>query len=80
MTCQELVDFLGDYLDGRLPDREHRLFEEHLAECPDCVAYLAGYREAVRLGKVAFAAGQDIPPEVPEELIQAILAARRQRS
>ena len=78
MTCKELVEFLMDYLDGLLAESERRCFEEHLGECPDCVAYLATYREAVRLGKEACTAGNDsIPTDVPEELVRAILAARR---
>jgi len=78
MTCKELVEFLMDYLDGLLSEPERRRFEEHLGECPDCVAYLATYREAVRLGKEACTAGGDaIPAEVPEDLVRAVLAARR---
>ena len=78
MTCKELVEFLMDYLDGLLCEPERRRFEEHLGECPDCVAYLATYREAVRLGKDACGAGADaIPAEVPEDLVRAVLAARR---
>jgi anti-sigma factor RsiW len=78
MTCRVLVEFLMDYLDGRMPESERLRFEEHLGECPDCVAYLATYREAVRLGKEACAAGEDaIPAEVPEDLVRAVLAARR---
>ena len=77
MTCKEHVEFLMDYLDGLLSEPERRRFEEHLDECPDCVAYLATYREAVRLGKEACMAGDSIPTDVPEELVRAILAARR---
>ena len=78
MTCRELVEFLMDYLDGHLSEPERRCFEEHLGECPDCVAYLATYQEAIRLGKEACKAGNDpLPPEVPEDLVRAILAARR---
>jgi anti-sigma factor RsiW len=78
MTCRELVEFLMNYLDGRLSESERLRFEEHLGECPDCVAYLATYREAVRLGKEACTAGGDaIPAEVPEDLVRAVLAARR---
>ena len=77
MTCKELVEFLMDYLDGLVSKPERRRFEEHLGECPDCVAYLATYREAVRLGKKACTAGDSIPTDVPEELVRAILAARR---
>ena len=77
MTCRELVEFLMDYLDGLLSEPERMCFEEHLGECPDCVAYLATYREAIRLGKEACTAGDSIPADVPEELVRAILAARR---
>jgi anti-sigma factor RsiW len=78
MTCRELVEFLMDYLDGVLPEPERSCFEEHLGECPDCVAYLASYQEAIRLGKEACTAGDDsIPPDVPEDLVRAVLAARR---
>ena len=76
MTCRELVEFLMDYLDEQLAEPERLCFEEHLGECPDCVAYLATYREAVRLGKEACAAGDAIPAEVPEDLVRAVLAAR----
>jgi anti-sigma factor RsiW len=78
VTCQELSEFLMDYLDGALPDAQRACFEEHLAECPDCVAYLASYRETIRLGKTA---GEDedgwVAAEVPDELVQAVLAAWR---
>ena len=77
MTCRELVEFLMDYVDGLLSEPERLCFEEHLGECPDCVAYLATYREAIRLGKEACTAGDAIPAEVPEDLVRAVLAARR---
>jgi anti-sigma factor RsiW len=78
MTCRELVEFLVEYLDGRMPEPERLRFEQHLGECPDCVAYLATYRETIRLSKEAYTAADDSPPsDVPEELIRAALAARR---
>jgi len=77
VTCQEMVEFLMGYLDGTLPESQRAFFEEHLGECPDCVAYLATYQEAVRLGKTVCAAEHEsIPADVPEELVQAILSAR----
>jgi anti-sigma factor RsiW len=78
MTCRELVEFLMDYLDGVLSETERLCFEQHLAKCPDCVAYLATYREAIRLSKETCTAGDDsIPADVPEDLVRAVLAARR---
>ena len=78
MTCRELTDFLYDYLDGNLAPAERARFEAHLGECPDCVTYLRSYRETVRLGKAVCQADHDaIDDEVPEELVEAILAARK---
>ena len=73
MTCRDVADYLMHYLDGELPEAERSVFDEHLGECPDCVAYLATYREAVRQGKEACAGVE----AVPEDLVRAILAARR---
>ncbi len=80
MTCQELVDFLRAYVDGELPESEQAAFEDHLGECPPCVAYLDSYRETIRLGRAVCANPDDpIPDDVPERLIEGILAARRGR-
>src|SRR5215470_4986023 len=49
MTCRELVDFLRAYLDGELSEDVRRRFEENLAACPECAAYLKTYRETVKL-------------------------------
>lgn len=76
MTCREFVEFLIDYDSGGLADAERATFDEHLAECPACQIYLRTYRQAVRLGRAAFAsADEPLPPAVPDELVQAILAA-----
>ena len=80
MTCRELVDFLGAYLDRELSDDVRRRFEEHLAACPECAAYLETYRDTVRLAKDAFPDPDDtVSMSVPEDLVKAILAACRKR-
>lgn len=80
MTCREFIDFLIDYFEETLSAREHAEFAEHLAECPDCTAYLKSYEETIRLGKAVFAEpNASVPAEVPEELVQAILGSRRHR-
>ncbi|VTR98913.1 anti-sigma factor family protein [Tuwongella immobilis] len=77
MNCREIAEFLNDYVAGTLPDAIHSEFEEHLALCPDCQAYLDGYRKTIALlGELSRAAAADAPP-APEDLIQAILAARQ---
>lgn len=78
MTCQELIGFLMDYFDGDLPPEARRRFDRHLGMCADCTAYLTSYRETVRLGKMICRPGNDeLPEDIPEDLVQAILEARR---
>lgn len=78
ITCKELIDFLGDYLEGELAVDQRREFDRHLAVCPSCVHYVETYKSTVVMGKEAFKDPCDPPPQnVPEELIAAILAARR---
>lgn len=78
MTCKELIDFLMDYVDGDLPPSEQQRFEHHLELCTDCTAYVTSYRETVRLGKMLCRPGKDeLPDDIPEDLVQAILEARR---
>ena len=78
MTCRECSDFLSDYLAGDLPDAVSRTFEQHLSRCPNCVAYLDQLRTTIRAGKEAFADDSEEQPELPEQLIRAILAARKE--
>jgi anti-sigma factor RsiW len=77
MNCREFTEFLHEYLFGNLPGEERAAFEDHLAECPWCVAYLDSYRKTIQLEQAAFAAPDaPAPADAPEELIQAILRAR----
>jgi anti-sigma factor RsiW len=81
MTCRDLIDFLDEYVEGDLAPDERARFDAHLFECPDCVAYLHAYREAIRLGRAVCTEDHDaVDDRVPEELVQAILAARRRGS
>ena len=77
MKCREVAEFLMEYIDGALGDSERSVFEGHIEDCPACVNYLETYRETVRLGKSVCAPDAEVPPDVPEELVQAILSARR---
>jgi len=76
MNCQEMVGFLMDYFDGGLSRGERRSFEGHLEVCPTCVDYLHSYGETVRLSRLC-KEDNEVPPEMPEELVTAILAARQ---
>lgn len=77
VTCAEFEAFIADYDDGRLTDRERRVFAWHLRMCPDCRRYLTAYRRTVEMAGRAFPVpGEPVPDEVPDDLVQAILAAR----
>ncbi len=79
LTCREFIDFIMAWFDGELEPGVRRAFAEHLALCPDCVDYLESYERTVELGKAAWDTPADapVPDEVPEDLVQAVLAARR---
>ena len=82
LTCRQLADFLGDYFDGALAGDVRREFDRHLAVCPSCIRYLEGYKSTLQLARQAHRDGGEPaaanPADtVPEELVQAILAARR---
>jgi anti-sigma factor RsiW len=79
VTCREFADFMFDYLAGELPDDVRARFERHLTRCPNCPEYLRQYRDTIRAGRLAFAADTDapLPADVPDDLVQAILAATR---
>ncbi len=78
MTCRELAEFLSDYLANELADDARAQFEHHLSLCPNCRRYLASFAASIELGKRAFEEDQAaVPADVPDDLVDAILAARR---
>ena len=78
MTCREFADFMMDYLSGELSSESRAEFHYHLSLCVNCRRYLASYQETIKLGKRAFEDDDDanVPAQVPEGLVKAILAAR----
>ncbi len=79
LTCREFIGFLDDYLCRSQPPQVRADFESHLSVCPYCVDYLRTYEDAIKLGKCVHCDDEhpgQLPPDVPEELVQAILAAR----
>ncbi len=77
LRCDALIEFLDDYVEDRLPAAERARFESHLAVCDACVRYLDGYRGTLRALALAARHSEVLPSEVPGELVEAILAARR---
>jgi anti-sigma factor RsiW len=81
VTCREFAEFMAEYLSGELAPETRAQFERHLNVCANCVAYLSNYRDTVALGRQAFTDDDaTVPDDVPDDLVQAILASRRSRS
>jgi anti-sigma factor RsiW len=79
MTCQQLIEFLTEYLEGQLPLSQRAAFELHLAICGQCRAYLHNFKATIEVTQKAFSDSTvEAPASVPEELVQAILKAREQ--
>ncbi len=82
LTCREFIDVIMAWVDDALDPATRTEFDEHLAACVDCANYLRSYQLTVSLGKRAYAPGDldgPVPDDVPEELVQAVLAARKRR-
>jgi len=78
VTCKEFDDFLVDYFDGTLTSRQNTIFELHLKFCPKCRDYLAVYKRSIELSQAILKKENDeLPDNVPADLIKAILETRR---
>ena len=75
LPCQELVELVTDYLEGRLPEPQRVRFETHLALCSGCRTYLEQMRQTVRaLGRLS---EESIEPEARQRLLVAFRDWRR---
>jgi predicted anti-sigma-YlaC factor YlaD len=78
VTCEEADRFIDDYLAGALPRKQHLVFEWHIRLCSGCRDYLDGYRKSIDLCREDFyGAVKDGTEEIPEQIVQGIIAARR---
>lgn len=76
ITCVEFESFILDYLEGELPEGQRKIFEFHMRICRECREYLAAYQRSIELGQKVFTADDDLPADVPEDLVKAILDAK----
>lgn len=75
MNCRQVVELMTDYIEGTLGAADRARFEEHIAGCDGCRAYLAQMRlTRMIVGKLA-----DVPvPELVEhELLEAFRSWRQ---
>ncbi len=75
LSCREVVEILGDYLDGAMTPEDRARLEQHLADCDGCTAYLEQLRTTIRLsGRLSEEA---VSPEAMAPLLEAFRAWRR---
>lgn len=68
MNCQELVELVTDYLEGKLSPNDHHHFEDHLTTCAGCRSYLEQMRLIIRLaGKLT---EDHLPADGKDTLLQ----------
>ena len=78
ITCKEFEDFVSDYVDDELPARQRSKFELHMRMCHECRQYLQAYQRTVEVGHAVLSSTDEpVPDDVPEDLIKAILKARK---
>jgi anti-sigma factor RsiW len=49
LSCKEVTALIMEYLNGNISRDVAVAFEAHLAECPDCKAFLNTYKKTVEL-------------------------------
>lgn len=67
-TCQQVADFIMDYLTGELHPDTASQFEEHMSICPDCVSFLNTYKKTVEITRSLQC--EDIPGEMEKRVRQ----------
>jgi anti-sigma factor RsiW len=68
LVCQQVVELVTDYLEGRLGRAARRRLEAHLAGCPHCTEYLAQMRATIGLtGRLT---PEDLTPQMREDLVE----------
>ena len=69
IACRDLVELVTDYLEGALSEDEHRRFQQHIAGCDGCTAYLEQMRETIRL--TGTLSERQISPDARAALLEA---------
>jgi anti-sigma factor RsiW len=81
-TCVEVFERLSEYLDGELTPADCAHIEEHIRDCPPCVAFLESLRSCISVSHSLLAeqpASRPLPKQVRQKLKDAWQAALQRR-
>ena len=74
MTCKEVVELMTEYIEDDMSPAERARFEDHIAGCDGCRAYLAQLRTTrVLVGRLG---DEPVPEAVQNELLKAFRSWR----
>jgi predicted anti-sigma-YlaC factor YlaD len=76
LTCREVVELVTDYLEASLLLEKQAQFEEHIADCPGCTAYIAQVQQTI--GMLHKLSDEPLFPETKEELLRVFQEWKRE--
>lgn len=68
LVCREVVELVTEYLAGTLAGQDRERFDQHLATCPPCTAYLAQFKTTLELAAEVGSTTRPADDEVAQEL------------
>lgn len=66
LKCRDVGKLLHDYVEGQLGPSIHQALEQHLADCPNCTAFINTYKQTITFSRELRI--EDIPAELQEKL------------
>ena len=67
-SCQEINQFLTEYLDGDMDPETRQRFENHVSQCAPCHGYFDQYRQTVDLTHTC--RDSELPPDLVEHTLE----------
>ena len=73
-NCKKVTNFLADYVEGTLPEKTKKQFEQHIGMCDCCGSFFDQYRTTIDLMKE----GSEV--EIPAELVEHTMSFLRKNA
>ena len=70
LSCEDLIEELGSYLDDELTPEQRRQLEEHLSDCRPCEVIADSARKTVRI--VTGCKSFELPPKMSARIMSKI--------